>query len=49
MLIGSLIFNFLWQEKGIKVFETTQPDGKTKQVFFFDPDGERMLAVNCLV
>ncbi|CAL9760983.1 unnamed protein product, partial [Musa acuminata subsp. burmannicoides] len=28
------------KEKGIKTFEKTQPDGKTKQVFFFDPDGE---------
>ncbi|URE39428.1 cysteine synthase [Musa troglodytarum] len=26
------------KEKGIKTFEKTQPDGKTKQVFFFDPD-----------
>ncbi|KAJ3697055.1 hypothetical protein LUZ61_000760 [Rhynchospora tenuis] len=25
--------------KGIEVFQKTQPDGKTKQVFFFDPDG----------
>ncbi|XP_010277153.1 PREDICTED: uncharacterized protein LOC104611672 [Nelumbo nucifera] len=27
------------KEKGIETFEKTQPDGKTKQVFFFDPDG----------
>ncbi|ONK74325.1 uncharacterized protein A4U43_C03F5080 [Asparagus officinalis] len=27
------------KEKGINTFEKTQPDGKTKQVFFFDPDG----------
>ncbi|KAF8388072.1 hypothetical protein HHK36_026738 [Tetracentron sinense] len=27
------------KEKGIQVFEKTQPDGKTKQAFFFDPDG----------
>ncbi|KAJ4814526.1 Lactoylglutathione lyase / glyoxalase I family protein [Rhynchospora pubera] len=27
------------KEKGIEVFQKTQPDGKTKQVFFFDPDG----------
>lgn len=27
------------QEKGIEIFENTQPDGKTKQAFFFDPDG----------
>ncbi|KAK1264018.1 hypothetical protein QJS04_geneDACA009502 [Acorus gramineus] len=27
------------KEKGIEYFEKTQPDGKTKQVFFFDPDG----------
>lgn len=28
------------QDKGIEVFEKTQPDGKTKQAFFFDPDGK---------
>ncbi|KAJ4968020.1 hypothetical protein NE237_014721 [Protea cynaroides] len=27
------------KEEGIEFFEKTQPDGKTKQVFFFDPDG----------
>ncbi|KAL6343483.1 hypothetical protein AAG906_024848 [Vitis piasezkii] len=27
------------KEKGIEIFENTQPDGKTKQAFFFDPDG----------
>ncbi|KAI3869146.1 hypothetical protein MKX03_035389 [Papaver bracteatum] len=27
------------KDKGIETFEKTQPDGKTKQVFFFDPDG----------
>ncbi|GAB2217627.1 hypothetical protein Droror1_Dr00000829 [Drosera rotundifolia] len=27
------------KEKGIQTFEKTQPDGKTKQIFFFDPDG----------
>ncbi|KAL5712606.1 hypothetical protein ACHQM5_014760 [Ranunculus cassubicifolius] len=27
------------KDKGIEVFEKTQPDGKTKQAFFFDPDG----------
>ncbi|XP_010909272.1 glyoxylase I 4-like [Elaeis guineensis] len=27
------------KEKGIETFETIQPDGKTRQVFFFDPDG----------
>ncbi|XP_008796770.1 uncharacterized protein YwkD [Phoenix dactylifera] len=27
------------KEKGIETFEATQPDGKTRQVFFFDPDG----------
>ncbi|KAJ1696735.1 hypothetical protein LUZ63_005247 [Rhynchospora breviuscula] len=27
------------KEKGIEVFQKTQPDGKTKQLFFFDPDG----------
>ncbi|KAF5189364.1 Lactoylglutathione lyase / glyoxalase I family protein [Thalictrum thalictroides] len=27
------------KDKGIEVFEKRQPDRKTKQVFFFDPDG----------
>lgn len=27
------------KEKGIDLHERTQPDGKTKQAFFFDPDG----------
>ncbi|KAL2463833.1 Lactoylglutathione lyase/glyoxalase I family protein [Forsythia ovata] len=27
------------KEKGVEVHEKTQPDGKTKQAFFFDPDG----------
>ncbi|KAJ3674759.1 hypothetical protein LUZ60_005375 [Juncus effusus] len=27
------------KEKGIENYQTAQPDGKTKQVFFFDPDG----------
>lgn len=27
------------KEKGIETFKKTQPDGKIKQVFFFDPDG----------
>ncbi|KAI3979768.1 hypothetical protein MKX01_013863 [Papaver californicum] len=27
------------KDKGIETFEKAQPDGKTKQVFFFDPDG----------
>ncbi|KAL9240865.1 hypothetical protein vseg_015037 [Gypsophila vaccaria] len=27
------------KEEGIETFVKTQPDGKTKQVFFFDPDG----------
>jgi catechol 2,3-dioxygenase-like lactoylglutathione lyase family enzyme len=26
--------------RGTDVFEKTQPDGLTRQVFFFDPDGE---------
>lgn len=40
-----LLFLFLSsdQEKGIDIDERTQPDGKTKQVFFFDPDGESFL------
>ncbi|OVA05443.1 Glyoxalase-like domain [Macleaya cordata] len=33
------IFFFSACDKGIETFEKTQPDGKTKQVFFFDPDG----------
>ncbi|EYU41479.1 hypothetical protein ABFS82_07G032200 [Erythranthe guttata] len=28
------------KDKGIEIHERTQPDGKTKQAFFFDPDGE---------
>ncbi|KAK6929952.1 Glyoxalase/fosfomycin resistance/dioxygenase domain [Dillenia turbinata] len=32
------------KEKGIEMFEKTQPDGKTKQVFFFDPDGNGLEA-----
>ncbi|TQD82757.1 hypothetical protein C1H46_031677 [Malus baccata] len=27
------------KEKGIQTFEKSLPDGKVKQVFFFDPDG----------
>ncbi|KAF5465718.1 lactoylglutathione lyase [Juglans microcarpa x Juglans regia] len=27
------------KEKEIKIFERSLPDGKVKQVFFFDPDG----------
>ncbi|CAA2989280.1 lactoylglutathione lyase-like [Olea europaea var. sylvestris] len=27
------------KEKGIDVYERAHPDGKTKQAFFFDPDG----------
>ncbi|KAF3325166.1 lactoylglutathione lyase [Carex littledalei] len=27
------------KEKGIETFQKSQPDGKTKQLFFFDPDG----------
>ncbi|KGN44241.1 uncharacterized protein LOC101211159 [Cucumis sativus] len=27
------------KEKGIQTFEKTLPNGKVKQVFFFDPDG----------
>lgn len=27
------------KEKGIQIHHRTQPDGKTKQAFFFDPDG----------
>ncbi|XP_019108068.1 glyoxylase I 4 isoform X3 [Beta vulgaris subsp. vulgaris] len=32
-------FVLFLKDKGIETFEKTQPDGKTKQVFFFDPDG----------
>ncbi|XP_042054885.1 uncharacterized protein LOC121799547 isoform X2 [Salvia splendens] len=31
--------SFVQRDKGIPVHEQSQPDGKTKQVFFFDPDG----------
>ena len=27
------------QEKGIETFQRPMPNGKVKQVFFFDPDG----------
>ncbi|KAI3506279.1 hypothetical protein L1887_28636 [Cichorium endivia] len=27
------------KEKGVETYEKTQPNGETKQVFFFDPDG----------
>lgn len=30
----------LMQDKGIETFEKSLPDGKIKQVFFFDPDGK---------
>ncbi|GAY58301.1 hypothetical protein CUMW_186000 [Citrus unshiu] len=30
---------FLLVEKGIQTFQRSLPDGKVKQVFFFDPDG----------
>ncbi|KAE8792959.1 Lactoylglutathione lyase / glyoxalase I family protein [Hordeum vulgare] len=26
--------------RGTELFEKTQPDGRTRQVFFFDPDGQ---------
>jgi hypothetical protein len=28
------------QEKGIQTFERSLPDGKVRQIFFFDPDGK---------
>ncbi|XP_057771693.1 lactoylglutathione lyase-like isoform X1 [Salvia miltiorrhiza] len=34
------------KDKGIPVHEKSQPDGKTKQAFFFDPDGESFLMQN---
>jgi len=37
-----IIHLYYVQEKGIETFEKTQPDGKIKQVFFFDPDGESL-------
>lgn len=27
------------QEKGIETFQRALPDGKVRQIFFFDPDG----------
>ncbi|XP_042516118.1 uncharacterized protein YwkD-like [Macadamia integrifolia] len=36
------------KEKGIEVHEQTQPNGKTKQVFFFDPDGNGLEVANWL-
>ncbi|KAJ6796918.1 Uncharacterized protein M6B38_220915 [Iris pallida] len=35
------------KEKGVRTFETTRPDGKTKQVFFFDPDGNGLEVASC--
>ncbi|KNA16407.1 hypothetical protein SOVF_089360 [Spinacia oleracea] len=35
------------KEKGIETFQKTQPDGKTKQLFFFDPDGNGLEVVSC--
>lgn len=32
--------NLVVQDKGIQTFEKSLPDGKIKQVFFFDPDGK---------
>ncbi|XP_057957578.1 lactoylglutathione lyase [Malania oleifera] len=34
------------KEKGIETFEKTLPDGKTKQIFFFDPDGNGLEIVS---
>lgn len=31
--------NLFMQDKGIETFQKSLPDGKIKQVFFFDPDG----------
>lgn len=31
---------YVLQEKGIETFQKSLPDGKVKQVFFFDPDGK---------
>ena len=35
--------------RGTELFEKTQPDGRTRQVFFFDPDGERCTALDISV
>ncbi|XP_072986378.1 uncharacterized protein [Typha latifolia] len=37
------------KEKGIETFEKTQPNGKTKQTFFFDPDEEFIKSVNLVL
>ncbi|KAJ0092020.1 hypothetical protein Patl1_25358 [Pistacia atlantica] len=31
--------NSVMQEKGIQTFQRSLPNGKVKQIFFFDPDG----------
>ncbi|OQU91238.1 uncharacterized protein LOC8056763 isoform X1 [Sorghum bicolor] len=33
--------------RGTEVFEKTQPDGRTRQVFFFDPDGNTSANTAC--
>lgn len=37
--VARLILSLL-QEKGIQTFEKSLPNGRVKQVFFFDPDGK---------
>lgn len=36
------------QEKGIETFQRALPNGKVKQIFFFDPDGKLLLLHNIL-
>uniref|UniRef100_M4D2Y7 apyrase n=1 Tax=Brassica campestris TaxID=3711 RepID=M4D2Y7_BRACM len=38
VLDGTQGGSYQW-EKGIETFQKSLPDGKVKQVFFFDPDG----------
>lgn len=38
--IWVFFFYVLWQEKGIKTFQRSLPNGKVRQIFFFDPDGK---------
>lgn len=35
-----MIGNWIVQDKGIETFQRSLPNGKVRQVFFFDPDGE---------
>ncbi|KAG0472260.1 hypothetical protein HPP92_016806 [Vanilla planifolia] len=44
--ISTPSFNLSRQDKGIETFLTRQPEGKTKQLFFFDVDGNGLEVVN---